>query len=120
MGCAILAREGAGLLDETICSIILSTHLVGDSGGPAAHFKALGGQVPVGARPLACQLHAAALVLLHNLAQTKVLRRQEPIQAVRWRKHNAMAQCCDGTNPSAFDLTLAVIVCFMQWHTPLI
>ena len=51
-----------------------ATCLVGDGGGAGAHYKALWGQIPVGAGPLTGQLHAGALVLLNNLAQPKVLR----------------------------------------------
>lgn len=50
------------------------TDLVGDGRGLYAHFKALWWQVPVCASPLACQLHARALILFHDLAQPKVLQ----------------------------------------------
>ena len=63
--------------------LLCKAHLVGDGRGPAAHFKALGRQIPIGAGPLACQLHAGALILFHNLAQTKVLRWQHPSQMCR-------------------------------------
>ena len=51
-----------------------STHLVADDGGPGAHFEALRRQIPVRASTLACQLQAARVALLHDLAQAKVLR----------------------------------------------
>jgi len=45
----------------------------------SAHFKAFRGQVPVGAGPLAGQLHACALVLFYNLAQPKILHNASKI-----------------------------------------
>ena len=50
-----------------------AAYLVGDSRGMCAHFEALRWEIPVGAGPLAGQLHASALVLLHNLTKPKVL-----------------------------------------------
>ena len=85
---------------------VFRIHLVGDGWGAAAHFKALGGQVPVGARPLACQLHAAAVILLHNLAQTKVLQWQ--FNPISW----ALVQ------PLILEITEALAVRVMQWHQP--
>ena len=49
-------------------------NLVGDGWGVRSHFEAFRGQVPVRAGPLAGQLHACALVLFYNLAQSKVLQ----------------------------------------------
>ncbi len=58
---------------RTFIAILEDANLVGDRWGVSAHFKALRGQVPVGASPLAGQLHACALVLFYNLAQPKIL-----------------------------------------------
>lgn len=53
--------------------LVWKTDLVGDGGRSGADFKALRRQVPVGAGPLTGQLNTCALVLLDNLAQSKVL-----------------------------------------------
>ena len=58
---------------RTFIAILEDANLVGNRWGVSAHFKALRGQVPVGASPLAGQLHACALVLFYNLAQPKIL-----------------------------------------------
>lgn len=74
---------GGRLHKGQVQRIALRTHLVGDGGGAATHFKALRGQVPVGPGALACQLHAGALILFHDLAQAKVLQRHRPSSVLR-------------------------------------
>ena len=59
---------------KTSAANVEGANLVGDGWGVGSHFKAFRGQVPVRAGPLAGQLHAGALVLFYNLAQSKVLQ----------------------------------------------